>query len=113
MRVVPSLSALEQRLAQARAEAPGTCRELDALIALAARLVSDPRRRGELAGEGIGLAGRLGDEVARVRCRAMAVEYAGRHGQPPGALAGPLAAPAAAERTGDPPALAQARPPVG
>src|SRR2546423_8943964 len=99
MRVVPSLSALEQRLAQARAEAPGTRGELDALIALAARLVSDPRRRGELAGEGIGLAGRLGDEVARGRCRAMAVEYAGRARQAPGAPPHAPATPAPAGRT--------------
>src|SRR5205814_2958415 len=64
--------------------------------------------RGELAREGGELADRLGDEVARVRCRAMAVEYAGRHGQPADALPDALATLAQAERTGDPRALAQA-----
>src|SRR5689334_15599281 len=104
---VPPLSALEDGLAGARRTAAGTPAELSALVELAARMVRDPQRRGDLAREGLALATRLGDEVARVRCEAMVAEYESRRGTPADALPGALTTLAEAERLGDRQALAQ------
>jgi diguanylate cyclase (GGDEF)-like protein len=107
MHPVPSLARLERELADARAggDVPAV---LAALLALAARLVSDPHRRGDLAGEGMALAASLGDDVARVRCRAMVAEYRSRLGNPANELPDALDTLAEAERLRDPLALAQA-----
>jgi diguanylate cyclase (GGDEF)-like protein len=104
---VPTLSDLEDGLARARATAAGTAVELEALVELAARLVRDPQRRGELAREGVVLAGKLGDAAARLRCRAMVAEADSRQGTPVDVLPEALATLAEAERLGDPLALAQ------
>src|SRR5689334_24901317 len=108
MAKVPPLSDLEDGLADARRAAPGSPAELAALVELAARMVRDPQRRGELARDGLALATRLGDDVARVRCQAMVGEFVARHESPAQALPAALAALAEAEELGDPLALAQA-----
>src|SRR5262249_26068767 len=108
MRAVPLLADLEERLGQARTRRPGTAAELVALVEYAARLVPDPLRRGELAREGVALATRLGDDVARLRCQAMAGESLARQGQPTEALSQALETVSEAERTGHPLAMAQA-----
>src|SRR5262249_29638509 len=110
---VPSLSALEEGLASARATAAGAPAELAALVELAARLVRDPQRRGELAREGAALAERLGDDVARVRCQAMVVESIARRESAADALPDALRTLADAERLGDPVAQADAHHTVG
>jgi diguanylate cyclase (GGDEF)-like protein len=104
---VPALSDLEDGLARARATAAGTEVELEALVELAARLVRDPHRRGELAREGAALAAKLGDHVARLRCHAMVAEADARQGRRGEALSEALATLAEAEQVGDPLALAQ------
>jgi diguanylate cyclase (GGDEF)-like protein len=104
---VPSLSDLEDGLARARTASAGTPAELTALVELAARLVHDQQRRGELAREGAELAGKLGDDVARLRCRAMIAEFVARHNSPVEALPAALRSLAEAERVGHPLALAQ------
>jgi diguanylate cyclase (GGDEF)-like protein len=109
VRAVVPLADLEQRLADARAGAVGTASELAAIVELASRLVRDPRRRGELAREGVELARRLGDEVAELRCRAMVAEAVTRAEGPTVALPDALQVLTAAERCGDPQAAAQAR----
>ena len=108
-RAAVPLGDLEQRLAGARALAPGTAVELTALVELASRLVRDPLRRGELAREGAELARRLGDDVAQLRCRAMIAEAVARAERATVALPDALEIVAAAERCGDPQAVAQAR----
>jgi diguanylate cyclase (GGDEF)-like protein len=104
---VATLSELEDGLARARGTAGGTAVELKALVELAARLVRDPQRRGELAREGVALAEKLGDDARLVHCRAMAVEALARHGSPVEALPEALRTLAEAEQVGDPLALAQ------
>ncbi len=108
MPAVTPLADLERRLAEARAKAPGSAAELAAIVELACRLVRDPLRRGELAGEGVEVAGRLGDEVAQLRCRAMLAEALARAERPAVALPDALQVVAAAERCGQPQAAAQA-----
>jgi diguanylate cyclase (GGDEF)-like protein len=108
MGAVPALATLERRLAQARATAAGTPVELAALVDLASRLVPDPQRRGELAAEGAELAARLGDDAARLRCRAMVAEFVARHRSPTDALPDALQILAEAEQGTDPLARAQA-----
>jgi len=78
------------------------------LVELANRLVRDPQRRGELATEGVELAGRLGAEAAGLRCRAMVAEFVARHRSAAEALPDALEILAAAERGDDPLARAQA-----
>src|SRR2546430_265735 len=104
---VPALSDLEDGLARARATAAGTSVELEALVELAARLVRDPQRRGELAREGVVLAGKLGDDAALLRCRAMVAEADARHGTPAEVLPEALATLAEADKVSDSLALAQ------
>jgi diguanylate cyclase (GGDEF)-like protein len=110
---VPALSDLEDGLARARATAADTAVELEALVELAARLVRDPHRRGELAREGEALAEKLGDDAARLRCRAMVAEADSRHGTPADVLPTALVTLAEAERLGDPLAVAQAHHTIG
>jgi diguanylate cyclase (GGDEF)-like protein len=110
---VPALSDLEDGLDRARATTAGTEVELEALVELAARLVRDPHRRGELAREGVVLAEKLGDEAARLRCRAMVEEADSRHGTPADVLPGALATLTEAEQFGDPLAVAHAHHTVG
>jgi diguanylate cyclase (GGDEF)-like protein len=104
---VPALSDLEDGLARARTTAAGTSVELEALVELAARLVRDPHRRGELAREGVTLAEKLGADVAGLRCRAMVAEAVARRGSAAEALPDALRTLAEAERVEDPLALAQ------
>src|SRR6266508_6217355 len=108
MHQVPSLVDLEHRFTQARADAAGTSVELAALVELAARLVRTPLRRVELAREGVVLATTLGDDVARLRCRAMVAEFVARQENPADALPDALDTLAEAGGTGDALALAQA-----
>jgi diguanylate cyclase (GGDEF)-like protein len=105
---IPPLSALEEGLASARAAAAGAPAELAALVELAARLVRDPQRRGALAREGVALAERLGDDVARVHCQAMVLESVARRESAAEALPDALRTLADAERVADPRAIAQA-----
>lgn len=105
---VPSLTELEVRFAQARASDAASHTELGALVELAARMVPDPQRRGDLAREGADLAARLGDDAARLRCEAMFAEFVARHETPAEALPGALKTLAEAERVGDLLARAQA-----
>src|SRR4051794_17725653 len=106
---VPALSDLEDGSARARATAAGTEVELAALVELAARLVRDPHRRGELARDGVILAEKLGDDAARLRCRAMVAEADARQGTPGEALPEALATLAEAEQVADPLAFAQSQ----
>src|SRR5690349_23662218 len=106
--MVSTLDGLERALTSARATAPGTAAELAALVTYATRLVSDPTRRGELARDGLPLAEALGDDAARLRCRAMIAEAVSRHEHPAEALPDALATVAEADRLGDPQARAQA-----
>src|SRR4051812_38554718 len=92
------LADLEERLARTRVSKPATDAELGALVALAARMVPDPTRRGELAREGLALARRLGDQAAALRCRAMIAESVARSTHPADALPDALAVLAEAER---------------
>jgi diguanylate cyclase (GGDEF)-like protein len=110
---VPALSDLEDGLDRARATAAGTDVELKALVELAARLVRDPHRRGELAREGMALAEKLGDDAARLRCRAMVEEAQSRYGTPADVLPKALATLTDAEQLGDPLAIAHAHHTVG
>src|SRR3954469_20616026 len=100
MGAVAALAGLEQAVTDARAAAPGGPAELDALVAYASRLVSDPIRRGEVAREGLLLADQLGAEAAGLRCRAMIAEAVRRHHPPAEALPEALAPPP--RRTGSP-----------
>src|SRR5205814_3401995 len=99
---VPALSDLEDGLVRARATAAGTSVELEALVELAGRLVRDPHRRGELAREGEVLAEKLGDDAARLQCRAMVAEADARQGTPAEVLPEALATLAEAEQLGQP-----------
>jgi tetratricopeptide (TPR) repeat protein len=108
VRAPASLAALEQRLVEVRAKTPGGREELAALVELAAHLVPDPIRRGELAREGAALAERLGDDAARLRCEAMLAEYQARHQHPADALQTALRTVTEADRIGDRLACAQA-----
>jgi diguanylate cyclase (GGDEF)-like protein len=108
MTTVAPLAELERGLETARTASPGSATELAALVELASRMVRDPYRRADLAREGLALAASVGDDVARLRCRAMLAEAQARQDHPAEALPDALAVLAEAEQVGHPQASAQA-----